>query len=457
MASFTLEEVLKATDGKLLHPVHLSRAFTRVETDTRTIDQGALFVALKGEKFDGHDFAIKAFENGATGIVVQENRPEYNKEGLAVIIVADTLKAYQHLARFHRRRFRIPIVAVTGSVGKTTTRGMIAAVLEQKFRVLQTEKNFNNEIGLPRTLLQLTPEHDACVVEMGMRGLGQIAELAAIAEPTIGVVTNVGKSHIELLGSQENIAKAKSELIQALPADGAAVLNQDDPFVAPMSDLCRGKVFGFGFGKNTVTVASRTSCDEKGIHFSCRCFDEVVEIHMPVIGKHNIYNALAAVSVGRILGVSLRQAQKGLAEYKGMAMRQELVYIGTYTFINDAYNANPASMAEAIRSLAVLASGRKIAVLGDMLELGQWAQKEHEAIGAIAAENGIDMVITLGELARYIGQSAHDHGIAAVYAAQDHGDAAAYLKKVIQPGDTVLLKGSRGMAMEKLLPYFERK
>lgn len=457
MAAFTLQEVEKATGGRLLYPVVDDSVFSQVETDTRAITEGALFVALKGETFDGHDYVLQAKERGAAGAVVAEDRPEYKQEGFAVVIVTDTHKAYQDLARFHRRRFSIPVIAVTGSVGKTSTRSMIAAVLSQKYRVLQTEKNFNNEIGLPKTLLQLTPEHEACVVEMGMRGLGQIAELAAIAEPDIGVVTNVGKSHIELLGSQDNIARAKSELVRALSEDGVAILNQDDSYVAAMADLCRGKVVGYGIESNAAIRASRVVCSEKGLRFACRCFDQVMDIHMPLIGSHNVYNALAAIAVGRVLGLTEHQLQKGLSEYRGMPMRQELIHLGEYTFINDAYNANPASMSEALKSLALLTKGRKIAVLGGMLELGDWTVREHEKIGAEAAELGLDALITMGSPASYIADAARKNGLGAVYTAQDHAGAADCLRQIIQPGDTVLLKGSRGFAMEKILPYFERK
>ncbi len=457
MAAFTLQEVEKATGGRLLYPVVDDSVFSQVETDTRAITEGALFVALKGETFDGHDYVLQAKERGAAGAVVAEDRPEYKQEGFAVVIVTDTRKAYQDLARFHRRRFSIPVIAVTGSVGKTSTRSMIAAVLSQKYRVLQTEKNFNNEIGLPKTLLQLTPEHEACGVEMGVRGLGEVAELAAIAEPDIGVVTNVGKSHIELLGSQDNIARAKSELVRALSEDGVAILNQDDSYVAAMADLCRGKVVGYGIESNAAIRASRVVCSEKGLRFACRCFDQVMDIHMPLIGSHNVYNALAAIAVGRVLGLTEHQLQKGLSEYRGMPMRQELIHLGEYTFINDAYNANPASMSEALKSLALLTKGRKIAVLGGMLELGDWTVREHEKIGAEAAELGLDALITMGSPASYIADAARKNGLGAVYTAQDHAGAADCLRQIIQPGDTVLLKGSRGFAMEKILPYFERK
>lgn len=457
MAAFTIQEVEKATGGQLMQPISADIVFHHVDTDTRAIQPESLFVAFKGETFDGHNYVMKAHEQGAVGAVVSEIRDEYRHADFPIFVVEDTLKAYQNLARFHRRRFDIPVIAVTGSVGKTSTRNMIATVLAQKFNVLQTEKNFNNEIGLPRTLLQLTPEHEACVVEMGMRGLGQIAELACIAEPTIGVVTNVGKSHIELLGSQDNIAKAKSELVQALDEQGVAILNQDDCRVAAMADICKGKVVRYGIENNAAICGDRITCNEKGIRFSCRCFDQMFEAHLSVIGCHNVYNALAAVAVGRVVGMSENQMQKGLAEYHGIPMRQELIRIDSYTFVNDAYNANPASMAEAVRSLDVLTKGRKIAVLGGMLELGDWAKEEHEAIGRQIAESDISILITLGDLAAYIAAGAKAKGMKDVYMVADHAEAAHILKEILKAGDTILLKGSRGFAMEKILPYFERK
>ena len=457
MASFTTQEIARATAGTWLQPVPDDVLFTSVNTDTRTITKDCLFVAFKGENFDGHAFILDAVQKGAAGVIVSEIRDEYKQAGVPVYVVKDTVKAYQDLARFHRRRFSIPVVAVTGSVGKTTTRNMIATVLSQKLNVLQTEKNFNNEIGLPKTLLQLTPEHEACVVEMGMRGLGQIAALAAIAEPTIGVITNVGKSHIELLGSQENIAKAKCELVDALDEKGIAVLNQDDPFVSAMASHCRGKVVGYGVKSNAPIRADRITASEKGIHFTCHSFDQVFDVTVPVIGLHNVYNALAAVAVGRIVGLSEHQVTKGLATYKGVPMREEIIRMGSYTFINDAYNANPASMATSIHTLANLTKGRKIAVLGGMLELGDWAQKEHEAIGREIVKEHIDVLIAMGELAGYIAGAAKAAGMEEVYTASNHAGVADILTDIIKPGDTILLKASRGFAMEKILPYFERK
>lgn len=456
MAVFTSEEIIQATGARLLKPA-APVSFSEVCTDTRAIAKGSLFVAFKGTSFNGHDFVGKALEAGAAGAVVSEVRPEYEGLTAPLFVVADTLKAYQDLARFHRRRFSIPVVAVTGSVGKTSTRNMIATVLGEKYKVLQTEKNFNNEIGLPKTLLQLTPDHEACVVEMGMRGLGQIAELAAIGEPTIGVVTNVGKSHIELLGSQENIAKAKAELVQALDEKGTAVLNGDDPFVRQMTALCQGTSVLYGTGMDDAVRADAIVCDEQGVRFHCHCFGSGFEAAMPVIGRHNVYNALAAIAVGHLTGLSIEEIQRGLASYRGMAMRQELLHIGPYTFINDTYNANPASMAEAIRTLDLLTKGRKIAVLGGMGELGDWAKREHEAIGRLVAQTGLDALITMGNLAKDIAATAQAEGMTAVYTTDTHEQAARQLQALLQDGDTVLLKGSRSFAMEKILPYFERK
>ena len=292
---------------------------------------------------------------------------------------------------------------------------------------------------------------------MGMRGLGQIAELVDIGEPTIGVVTNVGKSHIELLGSQENIAKAKAELVQGLDAHGTAILNGDDPFVAPMKNLCQGRSILYGTDDSAQIRADHIVCDEKGVRFSCCCFDRTFDVSVPVIGRHNVYNALAAIAAGYVTGLSDAELQAGLSAYRGMAMRQELLHLGPYTFINDTYNANPASMAEAIRTLDLLTKGRKIAVLGGMGELGDWAKEEHRAIGRLVADMKLDALITMGNLAEDIARAAQDAGMKAVYMTDSHEAAARQLKALLRDGDTVLLKGSRSFAMEKILPYFERK
>lgn len=457
MAMFTIHEVEAATGGKLLAPCTDPVVFSEVDTDTRAIARGSLFVAFKGERFDGHGFVEQALQHGAAGAIVSEVRDEYKAAKAPIFVVPDTLTAYQELARFHRRRFAIPVIAVTGSVGKTSTRNLIATVLAQKYTVLQTEKNFNNEIGLPKTLLQLTKDHQTCVVEMGMRGLGQIEALARIAEPTIGVVTNVGKSHIELLGSQENIAKAKGELVEALDEQGIAILNDDDVRVRSMDARCKGQVVRYGTGPAADVRAEDIGMDERGLHFTCHCFGTTFTAQVPVIGRHHVYNSLAAIAVGHMAGLDAVQMQQGLAAYQGVPLREELVHIGSYTFINDSYNANPASMSSAIHTLASLTRGRKIAVLGGMGELGDWAPKEHARIGQLIVQEKIDILITLGDLGAYIAEAARQEGMQAVYTVQTHAEAADKLRELMQPSDTILLKGSRTFEMEKILPYFERK
>ena len=408
MAMFTDGEIVLVTGARILQQGRKNIRYSSIETDTRTIGEDAVFVALRGEKFDGHDFIEQAVSLGAAAVIVDDAGRLYPDGDYTIFVVKNTLKAYQDLALYHRRRFAIPVVAVTGSVGKTSTRSLIK-------------------------------------------------ELADIAEPTIGVVTNVGKSHFELLGSQANIAKAKGELVEALGTDGTAVLNGDDKRVAAMAEKCKGKTVSFGIKENAPVMAGAIKTDEKGISFTCRCFDQVMDVHMSVLGRHNVYNALAAVAVGRLLGMSEHQMQKGLAEYKGVPMRQELIHLEDLTFINDAYNANPASMAEAVHTLMSVASGRKIAVLGGMLELGDWTKAEHEKIGALLAAEKADALIALGDEATYIADGAEQKGMKNVYKVRTHKEGAEILRKIAVAGDTILLKGSRGFAMEKILPYFERK
>lgn len=449
MARFTLEEVLKATKGttKGTHSVE----FSSVSTDTRTIEEGSLFVALEGESFDGHNFLRDAVTQGALGCLVKKGR---SVEGVLCIEVEHTLKAYQDLANYHRRRFNIPVVAITGSSGKTTTKEMVAAVLETMYHVLKTEKNFNNEIGLPKTLLDLTEDHEVCVVEMGMRGLGQIAELAAIAEPTIGVITNVGTSHIELLGSKEAIGRAKGELIEHLPKDGVAILNEDDSLVRTMVDLTEARIIPYGIHEEATIKGLQLRYKKDGIKFTCRCFDEIFDVFLPMVGEHNVYDCLAAIAVGRTLGVKPSSKMvKALGSFKGISMRQEIVPFEQFVVLNDAYNANPDSMSESIKALGQLEAKRKVAILGDMLELGEYSELAHKKIGKLLYEEGYEVVLTLGEDARYIHEVCESLGVPVVYHGTSHLDVSKAYQKVAKKGDAVLLKGSRGLHMEDLLPY----
>lgn len=448
MAQFTLEEVLVATGGTYVGPKG-DMSFMSVSTDTRDIGRGSLFVALKGITFDGHDFLAQALEKGAVGLVVEKGR---SFEGATCIEVENTLTAYQQLANFHRRRFAIPVVGITGSSGKTTTKEMVAAVLETTYKVLKTEKNYNNEIGLPKTLLNLTEEHEVCVLEMGMRGLGQIDELARIAEPTVGVVTNVGTSHIELLGSQEAIGRAKAELIQALPKDGVAVLNEDDPFVKKMESCSHAKIMTYGIENRSTVRGTQLKYKRDGIKFTCFCFDEVFDIFLPMIGVHNVYDALAAIAVGRALGVSTSSKfVKAFSQFTGIPMRQEIVSFEDITVLNDAYNANPQSMEESIKALGQLEGKRKVAFIGDMLELGESSLEEHRRIGRLLGEEGYHMVLTFGDESKKLGIAAREAGVPFVFHGKSHAELVNRYLETLEKGDVVLLKGSRGLRMERVV------
>lgn len=451
MANFTVTEICAATGGAVFGSAG-SQEFSGVSTDTRTVKSGDLFVALKGERFDAHDFIEQAVQRGVTGVVV--SRTDIGvPSGITTILVEDTLKALQDLARFHRRRFHIPIVAITGSNGKTTTKDMTAAVLGSRYSVLKTEGNFNNEIGLPLTLLKLTHNHQAAVIELGMRGRGEIAELADISEPTIGVVTNVGETHIELLGSLNNIAAAKSELVAAIPSNGIIILNGDNEYVRGMGSKANGQVIIYSVRRDGEVTATNIQADRTHTTFDCSYQGKTFTVLLPSLGLHNVYNALAAISVGFSLGLAEEEICRGLLHFRPSAMRQHIEQIGEYTVINDAYNASPLSMLSAIDTLCQVATGRKVAVLGDMLELGDIAIEAHLRIGRVLGENKIDCVVTVGELAKYIAQEAKEVEVEAE-ACDNHEQAQQALTRILRPGDTILIKGSRGMKMEQILKLF---
>lgn len=458
MAEFTLTEVLQALpQAKVLQKQ--GDKFDNITTDTRKITPGALFVALKGERFNGEDFAAKAVEAGATGVLVSSSyQGSVDLPATIIQAVSDTQLAYQQLAGFWRQKFQIPVIAITGSNGKTTTKDMTASVLSAKFPVLKTQANFNNEIGLPYTLLQLNDLHQAAVVEIGMRGLNQISALAPFAAPSIGIVTNVGETHIELLGSIENIAKAKSELVEAIPSGGTVILNNDNPYTAAMKDkAAQGvKIITFGIDKDADIKADNLVSTDNSTIFQCRIGNDgpLCQMTIPMLGKHNVSNALAAVAAGYCLGLEPQEIATGLSELHMTGMRFECRKLGDYNIINDAYNASPMSMEASLstlQELTVTKGKRAIAVLGDMLELGHVAVAAHRKVGRQAAEAGVACVITLGEMGREIAAGAKDAGLEQVYACDTHQQAADRLKALLKPGDTVLFKGSRGMAMEKII------
>lgn len=453
MAEFTARELRLATGGELLYGAETTPVFG-ICTDSRRIQRGEVFIALTGEAFDGHKFVSDCLAKGAVGVIVSQAVDIAERGAAFVLIVPDTLRALQNIANFHRQRFTIPIIGVTGSNGKTTTKDMIASVLAQRFITLKTQANFNNEIGLPLTLLGLKADHQAAVVEMGMRGPGEIRELAGIAMPTVGVVTNVSETHIELLGSLGNICSAKAELVEALGVEGVAVLNGDDQLVRSMAACCRGKVLLYGTTMDAdVRAVNIQVCGEDETSARVLVPDQEFTVIIPLPGRHNVLNALAAVAVGLHLGLSEQEIQAGLAQFTPSAMRMDIRLTRQgYKLINDVYNASPLSMRAAIDTLCEIARGRTIAVLGDMLELGTISEEAHLELGRYAARAGIDMVLTYGTQARVIADGARQGPRVPEYmeSFQDIDVLIAKLIEMTKPGDTILVKGSRGMRMERV-------
>lgn len=451
---FTLNEIVKATSAKIYKEE--KKEFSAIVTDTRKISEGVLFVALKGERFNGEDFAAEALEKGAAGVVLSEacDKKQLEKCAGTVLQVEDTLAAYQLMTKAWRDKFpQIPVVAITGSNGKTTTKDLTAAVLSAKGAVLKTQANFNNEIGLPLTLLGLKKEHTAAVVEIGMRGFHQIEALAPIASPQIGIVTNVGETHMELLGSLENIAKAKQELVEAIPAGGTVILNADNKYVAGMRSAAKEgvKVMTFGLEQEADVKGEAIHTEGNVTKFMVTYANERHEYEVNMVGRHNVYNTLAAIAAGFAMGLTPVEVREGLSHLEATKMRFELQQVKEWNVVNDAYNASPMSMTAAINTLSELTKGRKIAVLGDMLELGSVSEEAHLHVGEEVAEHGFTALVTRGEMGEFIAKGAENKGMTAVYRCASHEEAAEKLHELLQPGDTLLFKGSRGMTMEKII------
>jgi UDP-N-acetylmuramoyl-tripeptide--D-alanyl-D-alanine ligase len=450
VVKFRLDEVLSAAGGVLVHG-DPHQVVTGVCTDSRQVKPGDLFIALKGERFNGHEFLTTAAHMGAVALVVMDDSPMIT--GIAMIKVADTLKALGDIAHFHRRRFPVPVIAITGSNGKTTTKDLLASVLGQELTLVKTEGNFNNEIGLPLTLLKMDSQTEAVVVEMGMRGLGQIQNLAGFAEPMIGLVTNVGFTHLELLKTQENIAKAKTELIESLPVNGLAILNGDDPLVREMNRSTQARRVFYGIDAPDLDYqAGMIEMNESGSRFRVDFKNGSLELTLPIPGRHNILNAVAAVAVAKELGISNQSIQNGLAEPLLSGKRLHIFEKNGYRLIDDTYNASPASVKAALDVLKSMDSGtRKIAVLADMLEMGPTSIEMHHSIGTYAAEAGVDRLFAYGELAKEYAKGMNDIVKGNGEYFSDKQALIDRLKTYIKPGDFILVKGSRGMKMEEII------
>ena len=449
MDKLSLAEVAQVTGAETNSDAEIF--FEGVSTDSRKIKDGMLFVALKGENCNGESFAKDALNKGARAVLVSKTAKRV-PEGI-VLKADDTLTAYRQIAGAWRDRFDIPIVAVTGSNGKTTTKDLTAAALNGLGHVQKTSGNFNNEIGVPMTLLELNDKHTAAVVEIGMRGLGQIESLASVVKPTIGIVTNVSEAHIELLGSIENIAKAKSELVEAIPAGGTIILNEDNIYTAAMKTLAGSgvKVLTYSLEKEADFVAKNILIESVSTEFILSFRGKEYDFEIPMLGRHNVSNALAAIAAGYACGLSVPQVQRGFSTLTTTKMRFEVIRRDGLTIVNDAYNASPSSMRVAIKTTSEIYDGRLIAVLGDMMELGEISERVHKEIGAELAENNFDILITLGELGKFIAEGARDAGLKNVYTFDTHEDAAKKILELVRDGDTILFKASHVMHMEKII------
>jgi UDP-N-acetylmuramoyl-tripeptide--D-alanyl-D-alanine ligase len=428
----------------------------RVSIDSRDIGPGDFFVPLPGERTDGHRFLTDAAKKGAICAFAASSAIVPLPQGMTVIGVEDTLSALQQMAAVYRRKFELPVVAVTGSVGKTTTKDMIAAVLSAKYKTLKTQGNLNNEIGVPVMLTRLDSTYQAAVLETGMSGFGEIDLLARLARPTIGVITNIGESHLEMLGSREGIAKAKCELLPRLPSGGTAVVNGDEPLLVPYLQDLACNVVTFGFWEDATMRCANIDTDgaEKKVRLEQAGYPPFTVVP-PLPGRHNIYNLMAAVVTGRLLGLTDDEIKAGLSRLEMTGMRLEVVQTpqGLHV-INDAYNASPTSMAAALDVLTEKAgTAGRIAVFGDMLELGELEVEGHKRIGRLAAAIGLDVLIVLGDRAEMIAEGAQELGFdgGRIHRATSHHHAAQIIREVAKPGDWVLLKGSRGMRMEDVL------
>ena len=426
--------------------------------DSRTLQPGELFFAVKGERFDGHDFVEAALERGAVGAVVAGTQAARYKQKSRLLAVPEPLEALQRLGRAVRRLWNKPLLAVTGSAGKTTTKDSIAKLLETKFRVLKSEGNLNNQFGLPLQLLKLEPEHELAVVELGMNHAGEITALAAIAQPDIGVVTNVAPVHLGFFESVADIARAKYELIQSLSANGTAVLNADDEFVSQFGRDFAGRVLTFGIDHSAaVTAENIKELGLEGSHFDVVTNGNRARARLGLIGRHNIYNALAAVTVAMDRGLSLEEAAAALALLTPSDKRGQVLEVAGATVINECYNSNPRALDFVVDALAGMPTkGRRIVVAGEMLELGPATDELHRHAGEHMAERGIDVVVGVRGAAQHIVNSASARGTRAEFVETPEA-AGEWLAREVKPGDLVLLKASRGVKLEKALETWKNR
>ena len=445
-----MELTLKKIANALGTTLDSNKIIKKISLDSRDIDGNTLFFAIKGERFDAHDFAQQVSESGAAALVCHKKVDV----SCPVIYVDDTKSALLKLSSYYRNKFGdLILIGLTGSVGKTTTKEMTACVMEQKYKTLKTEGNFNNEIGMPKTLFRLEEDTECAVIEMGMSEFGEISALSNAAQPNCAIISNIGVSHIENLGSRDGIFKAKLEMLEGLRKGSPLILNGDDDKLSTVKNDDFNVLF-FGIENENCDVRA-IDIKEGDLHtdFTIVCKEGKQNVTLPTVGIHNVYNALAAITVGLCFGVTLEQAANGLKDYVPSGMRQRIKKLGNITFIEDCYNASPDSQRAALNSLCTVANGRRIAVVGDMLELGSYSETAHRQVGEYAAEKKIDMLYTLGENSKYTADSARLGGLKNVFEFTDKQDLADALIQELKDGDTVMFKASRGMRLEEVFTF----
>lgn len=458
-------EILAATGGEIARQGKTAR-FGEVVTDSTRVKSGSIFVALKGERHDGHRFVGDAVRHGATCVIVDRVLPRSTIGDATVVRVDDTLRALGDLAHFRRERLAPKVLAITGSNGKTTTKEMVAAILEEgslgasrlRRRVLKTEGNFNNLVGLPLTLLRLRKHHKVAVVELGTNRPGEIRRLAEIAEPDGGIITSIAAAHLEGLNSLAGVAREKGALYESVRPDGAIAVNVDDPRVQKLALKYKGRKITYGKRGRVRAGAARTR-GGRGTLFTLQAGSARRRIRLNYLGEHNVSNALGAAALTLGAGIGLAAVCRGLQKAKPFPMRMQVEDWRGVCIVNDAYNANPASMKAALQTLAHSpCRGRRIAVLGDMFELGRHGAKEHFALGKAAGGASLDRLYLLGTQAATVRKGALARGLRAeqIAVGADHDDLARQLRAYVRPGDWLLLKGSRGMKMEKILEALRR-
>ena len=463
MKEIYVKDLLRICNGKILVG-NEDEALVDFSKDTREVKEGDVYVGIKGENHDGNLLYEEALKKGAKVCILQKesvnekidkNKIIENYSNRTIVIVDNTVKALQELAAYKRSLYNIPVVGVTGSVGKTSTKDIIASVMSKKYNVLKTLGNYNNQIGLPLTILRLK-DHDAMVVEMGMSELGEISNLTRIAKPTVAVITNVGTAHIGNLGSRENILKAKLEILEGLQENGTLVINNDNDMLHAWNEKVHSnkyKVVTFGLENKSDVMAKDVEMTEKGSTYKINVNDKTYNVNVSVGGNHFVSNSLCAIAIGNLFNIDMKDILEGISNFELTKRRMEIDKnkLGA-TIINDCYNANYDSMKAALDYLGNLKNNKKIAVLGDMLELGEFSKMLHEKVGEAVAKNKIDILITVGEMSKNIANKAKEEGMKAnhIYTCENNNEAIDLLKGIMKKDDAILIKASNGMKFQEI-------